>query len=55
MTEKRFYISPNGEHVRWMHPHTAAVAEPDWLDATDWTDDELSEYILDKLESYWDE
>ena len=44
MSVKRFYISPDGERVRWMEQHVKSATHPDWLDATDWPDEKLAAF-----------
>lgn len=46
MTDRRFYISPNGERSRWMLTHVRRANHPDWIDATDWPDEKLAEFIM---------
>ena len=41
----RFYISPDKQKARWMNPAERNALNPDWVDVTDWPDDDLVAYL----------
>ena len=41
----RYYISPSKDAARWMPPAVKAKFQPDWIDVTDWTDDEVDAWL----------
>lgn len=43
---RRFYCSPVGVECRWMEPLYKEHTRPDWVDMTDVTDDELTEFLM---------
>lgn len=45
---RRFFISPDGQRVMWLKVYEKQQLHPDWIDATDWPDDELEKFILER-------
>lgn len=44
---RRFFIGPDGKAVRWMKVYEKQQLHPDWIDATDWPDEQLEKFILE--------
>lgn len=41
----RYYISPDKKDSKWMTPVLRAHSYPDWIDATDWSDEQLIDWL----------
>ncbi len=43
---KRFFIAPDASRARWMVPVEQEALYVGWLDATDWPDDTLTNFVI---------
>ncbi|WP_036997136.1 hypothetical protein [Metapseudomonas resinovorans] len=44
----RFCASPDRKEARWLHPNIWKQMYPDWIDVTDFSDDEFVEFFTHK-------
>lgn len=47
----RFCLSPDATRARWCHPVEVPHFYVDWLDVTDWPDEKLMNFLIEKLPS----
>ena len=41
----RFYVSPDRQRVKWLQPAMRDHMYADWVDVTDWPDDDLVAHL----------
>lgn len=44
---RRFCINPDRTKGQWLEPAYMASTHKDWLDVTDWPDEQLADYVMD--------
>ena len=47
----KFCISPDKQRARWLHPTEHRLLYPDWVDVTEWPDEQLADYLMPLEES----
>lgn len=45
----RFCLSPDAIKARWLHPAERIAFHEDWIDVTDWENEKLEAYLIERL------
>lgn len=45
----RFCLSPDAKTGRWCHPVEMPIFYAGWVDVTDWPEEELINFLMEKL------